>query len=230
MATVIGGISDGLADGRDRLGITSHLIICFLRHLSGADATATLEQALPFAELWIGVGLDSSERGNPPSGFREAYARAGELGKHKVGHAGEEGPPEYIREGLELGWERIDHGNAAVDDPELVARLGRERIPLTMCPLSNLRLKVETSLSEHPLPELLRRGVAVSVHSDDPAYFGGYIGANFAVLGDGGMGLTDDEIVQVARNSFEASFLPVAVKERHIKELEDTAARLIGAT
>jgi adenosine deaminase len=230
IATVIRGISDGLAEGRDRLGISSHLIICFLRHLSGAEATQTLAQALPLEELWIGVGLDSSERGNPPSGFREAYARAGELGKHKVGHAGEEGPPEYIWEGLELGWERIDHGNAAIEDPALVDRLRRERIPLTMCPLSNLRLKVVPELSEHPLPELLRRGVTVTVNSDDPAYFGGYIGANFAVLGDGGMGLTDDEIVEVARNGFEVSLLPAAVRDRHIRELEDTAARLIGAT
>jgi adenosine deaminase len=194
--------------------------------LSGSEATRTLEQALPLADLWIGVGLDSSERGNPPFGFRDAYGRAGELGKHKVGHAGEEGPPEYVWEGLELGWERIDHGNAAIADPRLVDRLSRERIPLTMCPLSNLRLKVVRELSEHPLPELLRSGVAVSVHSDDPAYFGGYIGANFAVLGEGGMGLTDGEIVQVARNGFEASFLPAAVKERHISELEDTAARV----
>ncbi len=229
METVIGGINDGLAEGRDRLGISSHLIICFLRHLSGAEATRTLEQALPFGEQWIGVGLDSSERGNPPSGFREAYDRAGELGKHRVGHAGEEGPPEYIWEGLKLGWERIDHGNAALEDPELVDRLSRGRIPLTMCPLSNLRLKVVHELSEHQLPELLRRGVMVSVHSDDPAYFGGYIGANFAVLGEGGMGLTDDEIVQVARNSFEASFLPNAVKERHISELGDVAARVRSA-
>jgi adenosine deaminase len=223
---VIRGISDGLAEGHERLGISSHLIICFLRHLSGAEATQTLEQALPLGELWIGVGLDSSERGNPPFGFRDAYARAGELGKHKVGHAGEEGPPEYVWEGLELGWERIDHGNAAIKDPRLVERLSRERTPLTMCPLSNLRLKVVRELSEHPLPALLRSGVAVSVHSDDPAYFGGYIGANFAVLGDGGMGLTDEEIVQVARNGFEASFLPADVKARHISELEDIAARV----
>ncbi len=223
---VLGGVSDGLAEGRDRLGISSHLIICFLRHLSGAEATRTLEQALPLGQLWIGVGLDSSERGNPPFGFRDAYARAGELGKHRVGHAGEEGPPEYVWEGLKLGWERIDHGNAAIEDPQLVERLSRDRVPLTMCPLSNLRLKVVRELSEHPLPALLRSGVAVTVHSDDPAYFGGYIGANFAVLGEGGMGLSDEEIVQVARNSFEASFLPAAAKERHISELEDTAARI----
>jgi adenosine deaminase len=229
MDAVIGGITDGLTEGRERLGVTSQLIICFLRHLSGAEALRTLEDALPFGELWTGVGLDSSERGNPPSGFRAAYDLAGQLGKHKVGHAGEEGPPEYVWEGLELGWERIDHGNASIEDPRLVDRLSAQRIPLTMCPLSNLRLKVLRELGAHPLPELLRRGVRVTVHSDDPAYFGGYIGANFAVLGAGGMGLSDDEIVQVARNSFEASFLPAAAKERHIGELEETAARLLSA-
>ena len=228
MDAVIGGISDGLAEGRDRLAISSQLIICFLRHLSGTEAVQTLEDALPFAELWTGVGLDSSERGNPPSGFRDAYNRAGELGKRKVGHAGEEGPPAYVWEGLELGWERIDHGNASIEDPELVDRLSAQRIPLTMCPLSNLRLKVVNGIDEHPLPALLRRGVAVTVNSDDPAYFGGYIGANFAVLGEDGMGLSDDEIVQVARNSFEASFLPAAAKQRHIRELEETAARLLS--
>jgi adenosine deaminase len=228
MGTVIGGISDGLAVGRDRFGISSHLIICFLRHLSGPEAVRTLEDALPYGELWIGVGLDSSERGNPPSKFRAAYDRATRLDKHKVGHAGEEGPPQYVWEGLDLGWERIDHGNASIRDPELVERLSRERIPLTMCPLSNLRLKVVREIGEHPLPELLRRGVAVTVHSDDPAYFGGYIGANFSVLGDEGMGLSDREIVQVARNSFEASFLPDPVKQGYIQELDETAARLLA--
>jgi adenosine deaminase len=229
MDDVLGGISDGLVDGSERLGISSHLIVCFLRHLSSAEAMRTLEEALPFGDLWIGVGLDSSERDHPPSGFADVYDRAGRLGKRKVGHAGEEGPPEYVWEGLELGWERIDHGNASVRDPELVERLRTDRIPLTMCPLSNLRLKVVREIREHPLPELLRQGVVVTVNSDDPAYFGGYIGANFAVLGQDGMGLSDEEIVQVARNGFEASFLPPEAKQRHLAALDETAARLLSA-
>ena len=229
MEAVIGGISDGLAEGRDKLGISSRLLICFLRHLSSREAMQTLERALPYGELWIGVGLDSSERGHPPFDFRDPYERAGQLGKRKVGHAGEEGPPEYVWEGLELGWERIDHGNASIADPDLVERLSRERIALTMCPLSNLRLKVVRDIADHPLPALLRRGVAVTVNSDDPAYFGGYIGANFSVLGQDGMGLSDEEIVQVARNGFEASFLPDDVKLRHLRELDETAGRLLSA-
>jgi adenosine deaminase len=229
METVIGGISDGLEDGRRRLGISSHLIICFLRHLSCEDAMRTLEAALPFGESWIGVGLDSSERDNPPSKFAAAYERAGELGKHKVGHAGEEGPPEYVWQALELGFERIDHGNAAIQDPRLVERLKRDRIPLTMCPLSNLRLKVVKDIRHHPLPQLLRSGLIVTANSDDPAYFGGYVGANFAVLGSGGMGLSDEEIVQVARNSFEASFLDAEAKRRHLAEVDAVAARLLAA-
>ncbi len=227
MATVIGGISDGLKAGYARFGISSYLILCFLRHLSSGEAMQALDDAMPFSEHWIGVGLDSSERGHPPSDFASVYARAGELDKHRVGHAGEEGPPEYIWEGLGLGWERVDHGNQAVRDAELVDRLKRDRVPLTMCPLSNLRLKVVAEISEHPLPELLRRGVMVTVNSDDPAYFGGYIGDNFAVLGNDGMGLSDEEIVQVARNGFDASFLPAALKQRHISEVEATAARLL---
>jgi adenosine deaminase len=226
MDAIIGGVSDGLAEGRERLGISSYLIPCVLRHLPPTQGIEMLEAALPLSDLWIGVGLDSSELGHPPSNFIEVYTRAGELGKYKVGHAGEEGPPEYVWQGLELGWERIDHGNAAVRDPQLVGRLRRQRTPLTMCPLSNLRLKVVRDIAEHPLPELLRAGVMVTVHSDDQSYFGGYIGANFAVLGEGGMGLDDDEIARVARNSFEASFLPPADKQRRLAEFDATAAQL----
>lgn len=224
---VLEGVHDGLREGHERLGISSYLIVCVLRHLSEDEGMRMVEDAVPLSDLWIGVGLDSSERDHPPSDFAEIYAKAGALGKHKVGHAGEEGPPEYIREGLDLGWQRIDHGNAAVRDPELVERLRRERIPLTMCPLSNLRLRVVSDLREHPLPELLRAGLMVTVNSDDPAYFGGYIGANFEVLGKDGMGLSDAEIVQLARNSFEASFLPDALKRRHLAELEQAAARVL---
>ena len=228
METVLGGIGDGLDEGRERLGITSHLIICFLRHLPAEQAMQTLEEALPYEHRWIGVGLDSSERNHPPSDFAAVYERAGNLGKHKVGHAGEEGPPEYVWQALALGWERIDHGNAAIRDPELVEKLCRDRIPLTMCPLSNLRLKVIGDIHEHPLPQLLRRGLIVTANSDDPAYFGGYIADNFATLGPAGMGLSDDEIVQVARNSFEASFLPEDAKRRHLAEVDAAAARLLS--
>jgi adenine deaminase len=230
MATVIGGITDGFAEGERRFGISSQLIVCFLRHLSGEEAMQTLEDALPFTEHWVGVGLDSSERDRPPLLFKDVYARAAELGKHLVGHAGEEGPPEYVRQGLELGWERIDHGNASINEPRLVEHLARHHIPLTMCPLSNMRLKVITDIRDHPLPELMRRGVVVTTNSDDPAYFGGYVGANYAVLGAAGMGLSDEEIVQVARNSFEASFLPEETKRRHIAEVDAVAARLLGSS
>ena len=190
----------------------------------------TLEDALPFTEHWVGVGLDSTERDRPPLLFKDVYARAAELGKHLVGHAGEEGPPEYVRQGLELGWERIDHGNASINEPRLVEHLARHRIPLTMCPLSNMRLKVITDVRDHPLPELMRRGVVVTTNSDDPAYFGGYVGANYTVLGAAGMGLSDEEIVQVARNSFEASFLPEETKRRHIAEVDAVATRLLGSS
>jgi adenosine deaminase len=230
METVIGGITDGLAVGLERHGITSGLILCALRHLTCEQALQVLGEAAPFDRHWIGVGLDSSERGHPPSDFTAFYGRAGQLHKHAVGHAGEEGPPEYIWEGLELGWERIDHGNAAVEDPKLVHRLAEKRVPLTMCPLSNLRLKVVRDLSEHPLPALLRQGVVVTVHSDDPAYFGGYVGANYDVLGAEGMGLTDEEIAQVARNGFEASFLPAQAKRRHIAAVDAVLARMGGLT
>jgi adenine deaminase len=229
METVIRGITDGFEEGRERFGISSQLIVCFLRHLSGEEAMQTLQDALPFSESWVGVGLDSSERDHPPFDFRDVYQRAAELGKHLVGHAGEEGPAEYVWQGLELGWERIDHGNASRDDPRLVEHLASNRIPLTMCPLSNMRLKVITDIRDHPLPELMRRGVIVTTNSDDPAYFGGYVGANFGVLGAGGMGLSDEEIVQVARNSFEASFLSAADKQRHIAEVDAVAAKLLGS-
>lgn len=211
-ATVFGGIRRALDDAETRLGISSRLILCFLRHLDEDDAQRTLDAALSHLEGIAGVGLDSSERGHPPSKFARVFARARSLGLKLVAHAGEEGPAEYVREALdELGVDRIDHGNRAVEDPALVARLRERQIGLTMCPLSNLRLGVVPSLAAHPLPRLLEAGLLVTVNSDDPAYFGGYVGDNYRALG-----LGEAEQRQLAANSFRASFLPEEVKRHWI--------------
>lgn len=211
-AAVFGGIRRALDDAETRLGISSRLILCFLRHLDEDDAQRTLDAALPHLEGIAGVGLDSSERGHPPSKFARVFARARSLGLRLVAHAGEEGPAEYVREALDvLGVDRIDHGNRAVEDPALVARLWEHQIGLTMCPLSNLRLGVVPSLAAHPLPRLLEAGLLVTVNSDDPAYFGGYVDDNYRALGLG-------EAAQrhLAANSFRASFLPEEVKRHWI--------------
>ena len=180
---VIGGLRDAMADALARYGITSELILCFLRHLSEEDALATLDAALPYRADFIGVGLDSGERGNPPAKFERVFAKARALGLHPVAHAGEEGPAAYIVEALDLlKVERIDHGVRCDEDAALVDRLVRDRVPLTVCPLSNLKLCVVTDLAQHNLARLLRRGVAVTVNSDDPAYFGGYIGENYRAV------------------------------------------------
>jgi len=206
--TVIDGISAALRDGP----ISSKLILCFLRHLSADSAMATLEEALPFKDRLVAVGLDSSELGNPPSKFAAVFARARAEGLRAVAHAGEEGPPSYIREALELlGVSRIDHGVRCLEDPALVAELVTRRIPLTVCPLSNVKLRVFKSIEDHNLRELLRRGIIATVNSDDPAYFGGYIVDNFLALD-----LTEDEVRQLARNSFEASFLTEAEKKKFV--------------
>ena len=204
--TVIDGISAALRDGP----ISSKLILCFLRHLSADSAMATLEEALPFKDRLVAVGLDSSELGNPPSKFAAVFARARAEGLRAVAHAGEEGPPSYIREALDLlGVSRIDHGVRCLEDPALVEELAARRIPLTVCPLSNVRLRVFKSIEDHNLRELLRRGIVATINSDDPAYFGGYIVENFLALD-----LTEDEVRQLARNSFEASFLTEADKKK----------------
>ena len=206
--TVIDGISAALRDGP----ISSKLILCFLRHLSADSAMATLEEALPFKDRLVAVGLDSSELGNPPSKFAAVFERARAEGLRAVAHAGEEGPPSYIREALELlGVSRIDHGVRCLEDPALVAELVTRRIPLTVCPLSNVKLRVFKSIEDHNLRELLRRGIIATVNSDDPAYFGGYIVDNFLALD-----LTEDEVRQLARNSFEASFLTEAEKKKFV--------------
>jgi adenosine deaminase len=218
-AAVVEGIGAGLDDAAHDLGLTSQLICCFLRHLSADAAMATLEAALDHRDRITTVGLDSAERGHPPSKFATVFERARAEGFHAVAHAGEEGPPGYVVEALDLlGAERIDHGVRCLEDPALVQRLVDERVPLTVCPLSNVRLRVVPSLADHPLRRMLDAGLAVSVHSDDPAYFGGYVGANYAETA-AALCLDDAQVVQLAANSFHAAFLPAAERQRHLDEL-----------
>jgi adenosine deaminase len=218
--TVITGIHRALEDGLADLGISSRLILCFLRHLSGEAALSTLEEAGPFVSWITAVGLDSSELGNPPSKFVAAFRRAREMGLYAVAHAGEEGPPEYIWESLDLlGVRRIDHGVRCLEDERLVERLVAEQVPLTVCPLSNVKLRVFPSLREHNILELLGRGLLVTVNSDDPAYFGGYVADNLSAVADT-FGLEKVSIARLARNSFVASFLDEAAKHRHIAAID----------
>jgi adenosine deaminase len=205
-ATVVEGLRDAQLEAERDLGITSALILCFLRHLDEDDALRTLDEALPYRQWIAAVGLDSSERGHPPSKFRRAFARAADAGLFAVAHAGEEGPPEYIWEALDiLGAKRIDHGVRCLEDPALVQRLVSEQIPLTVCPLSNVKLRVVDTMRDHPLRTMLERGLKVTINSDDPAYFGGYVGENYVAAAEG-LGLSEDELRLLARNSFEASF------------------------
>jgi adenine deaminase len=218
--TAAGGIHRALQERGRALDISSRLILCFLRHLPAESAEATLEEALPFREWIRGVGLDSAERGNPPSKFETVFARARAEGFLAVAHAGEEGPPSYIREALDrLRVRRIDHGVRCDEDPALVEELAARQVPLTVCPLSNVRLGVFPSLAEHNLKSLLDRGLCVTVNSDDPAYFGGYVAENFRAARDA-LRLTRDDVVRLARNSFEASFLDPEEKRRRIAELD----------
>ncbi len=213
IGAVIEGLSRAMADARRETGMSASLILCFLRHLSAEAALATLESALPYAEKFVGVGLDSSELGHPPSKFANVFARARRENLHAVAHAGEEGPPAYIEEALDvLGVERIDHGVRCEESPALVERLVRERIPLTVCPLSNVKLGVFPTLREHNLKRLLDRGVCVTVNSDDPAYFGGYVADNFVGVGRD-LSLSRAELTALARNSIDASFLDAAAKQ-----------------
>jgi adenosine deaminase len=217
--TVINGLTGATQRARLELGMGAELILCFLRHLSEAEAFETLEQAGAHLGKFIAVGLDSSEVGHPPEKFRQVFARAGKLGLRRVAHAGEEGPPAYIWGALdELGAERIDHGVQAVNDPALMKRLVAERIPLTVCPLSNLKLRVFDTLQQHCLPQLLDAGVVATVNSDDPAYFGGYINQNFAETFDA-LRLNAGQALTLARNSFEASFAEEAQKNRYREQL-----------
>ncbi|MFG2866868.1 adenosine deaminase [Streptomyces sp. NPDC048338] len=207
IGTVIEGLSRALDGAEERHGVSTRLIMCFLRDESAESAMETLEAAKPYLHRITGVGLDSAEVGHPPSKFREVYAAAEALGLRKVAHAGEEGPPAYIREALDvLGVERVDHGLRSMEDPELVERLVRERVPLTLCPLSNVRLRAIDVLEDHPLAAMMDAGLMVTVNSDDPAYFGGYVGDTFDAV-RGALGLDRDRLRTLARNSFEASFL-----------------------
>ncbi len=225
MRAIIVGLAHAARRAHAELGISARLILCFLRHLSEEAALATLEQALPYREHFIGLGLDSSERGNPPEKFARVFARGRELGLHLVAHAGEEGPPAYIRSALDsLLVERIDHGVRCLEDPALVQRLVAERVPLTVCPLSNVKLRVFGSLAEHSLPALLDAGLCVTLNSDDPAYFGGYLNDNFIATFDALPQLGRAQAYQLARNSFEASFAPAADKARWVRELDDCFA------
>jgi adenosine deaminase len=218
-AIVVNGISRGLADGERTLGITTRLIMCFLRNLSAESAMATLESALPFRDRIIAVGLDSGERGNPPSKFQAVFDRARASGFLTVAHAGEEGPPAYIWEALDLlKVSRVDHGVRSMEDPALVKRLRNERIPLTVCPLSNVRLHVVPSLAAHPLKRMLEAGLMATCNSDDPPYFGGYVGDNFRDSATA-LALTDDELVTLAKNSFEAAFIDDATRRRYLVEV-----------
>lgn len=218
-STVINGISRALEDGRNRLGISSRLIMCFLRHLDEAAAMNTLEEALGYRELITAVGLDSSEIGNPPSRFKRVFERARNEGFLTVAHAGEEGPAEYVWEALDiLKVSRVDHGNHSMDDEKLVRELAERRMPLTVCPLSNLKLKVVPDLKRHPLKEMLRRGIPATINSDDPAYFGGYVNENYIAIANA-LDLTKEEICQLARNSFTASFLPEEKKNEMIEKV-----------
>jgi adenine deaminase len=210
--TVIDGLWRALKDGERELGLTASLILCFLRHLDEADAERTLDQALPYKDGIIGIGLDSSEVGHPPSKFKNVFRRARQEGLHLVAHAGEEGPPHYVWEALDLlGVDRIDHGNRALEDDALVARLARDRMALTVCPLSNLRLCVVDDLRRHPLRRMLDSGLVVTLNSDDPAYFGGYMNENFRAV-QSALALSEAELRTIARNGFAASFMPAGEK------------------
>ncbi|MGH8678039.1 MAG: adenosine deaminase [Burkholderiales bacterium] len=219
-ATVIDGIGRALRDAIDRLGISSKLIMCFLRHLPEADAFDTLQQALPFKDRITAVGLDSSERGNPPAKFERVFAQCRRVGWRVVAHAGEEGPAQYITEALDLlNAERIDHGVRCLEDPQLVKRLVEQNIPLTVCPYSNVKLRVFPSLEQHNLKKLLAQGLRVTVNSDDPAYFGGYINDN--IIGtQRALQLSRDDIYQLAKNSFLASFVADAERQRFCSMLD----------
>ncbi|NWF29957.1 adenosine deaminase [Streptomyces sp. PKU-EA00015] len=222
IGTVIEGLGRALDGARDRHGVSTRLIMCFLRDEPAQSALATLREAEPYLSRITGVGLDSAEVGHPPSKFREVYEAAAALGLRRVAHAGEEGPAAYVREALDvLGVERIDHGLRSMEDPDLVARLVRERVPLTLCPLSNVRLRAVDTLADHPLPRMMAAGLMCTVNSDDPAYFGGYAGDNFRAVREA-LPLGDEELRELARNSFLASFLgdEEELRARYLAEVE----------
>jgi adenosine deaminase len=218
------GFTRAIEAAHEEWGISAALIMCFLRHLPGKAAVETWIEAAPYADLLIGVGLDSSEVGNPPEWFADAYQLARDAGLHAVAHAGEEGPPAYITGALDtLVSERIDHGVRSAEDPALVERLVAEQIPLTMCPLSNVKLRVFDRLENHNLKDLLDRGVRVTINSDDPAYFGGYVLDNYVAIAEA-LDLSREDLVVLARNSIEATFLDPDEKRVLLAELDTVAA------
>ncbi|MBC8257755.1 MAG: adenosine deaminase [SAR324 cluster bacterium] len=222
--TVITGIHKALLEAEEKYGMTSRLILCFLRHLSEDAALKTLEDALPFRGWITGVGLDSSEVGFPPENFERVFARASAEGFRKVAHAGEEGPPEYIWQALDLlGVSRIDHGVRCLEDQKLVERLVQENMPLTVCPLSNTKLRVFEKMEDHNLKQMLDAGLCVTINSDDPAYFGGYMNENFLAV-QKGLQLSQQEIVEIAKNGFRASYLPQEEIESHLQSIDDFVA------
>ncbi len=220
-STVIEGIHAAMKDAEKRLGISSVLILSFLRHLNEENAFEILHIALPYKQWIMAVGLDSSEVGNPPSKFKNVFQEAKELGFKLTAHAGEEGPPEYVWEALDLlNVERIDHGNRSLEDKRLTLKIAKQKIPLTVCPLSNLQLKVVKDLKEHPLKKMISKGLFVTVNSDDPAYFGGYINENFLQISNA-LNLTKEDIFLLAQNSFRASFLDEDRKNELLKKTEE---------
>lgn len=223
-ATVMEGLNAARQKARDELGLSVLQIMCFLRHLPEEDAFATLEEARPFRESIHGVGLDSSELGHPPEKFARVFAAAAEEGYALVAHCGEEGPPEYVRSGLDvLKIDRIDHGNRALEDPALVSRIAESGMAMTVCPLSNLRLQGVSDMRDHPLRRMLEAGLKATVNSDDPAYFGGYVNDNFRAV-QSALGLDADDIITLVRNSFEASFLPADVQATYLEQVREAAA------
>jgi adenine deaminase len=224
--TVLNGLSCACADAATELGIRARLIMCFLRHLNESDAERTLDQALPHKSKIIAVGLDSSERGQPPSKFKNVFRRARDEGFNLVAHAGEEGPPEYVWEAIDvLGVDRIDHGNRALEDEALVQRLARDKTPLTVCPLSNLKLCVVKDLRDHPLRRMLEKGLMAMVNSDDPAYFGGYVGDNYRAT-QKALNLSTDELIALSRNGFAATMLPDKERTAALTSFDRASASL----
>ena len=218
--TVIDGLWAAVRDSERRHGISAKLIMCFLRDQSVESAMATLDAALPYGERIVAVGLDSAEVGHPPAKFRRVFERALAAGWKTVAHAGEEGPPAYVWEALDLlRVSRVDHGVRSLEDPALVARLRAERVPLTVCPLSNVKLCVFDTLREHTLPRMLAEGLVATINSDDPAYFGGYVGDNFAAVADA-LDLAPSDLVTLARNSFEASFIDDVTRKAYLARLD----------
>jgi len=219
--TVIQGIHSALEDAKEKLGISSQLIMCFLRHLDEVAAFDILEQALPYKKWIAGVGLDSSEMGHPPSKFENVFSKALDEGFITVAHAGEEGPAAYVWEAINLlKISRIDHGNRSLEDDQLIKHIAEKQIPLTVCPLSNLALKVVEDLKDHPMLQLMEAGLMVTINSDDPAYFGGYMNENYIQIA-AALNLSKKQITELAKNSFKASFLSDVEKEKLMNQVED---------